>query len=124
MVLCLVGVVLLLVLAWTGIAGGVQQLSGMHTTAQRIQTALQLALGITSALAVIGTVRVVRWRRAAYIAFVASATLAAGLAPYAWGQAGLGSSVAAGVGALVVAMVIVWLARVGARLPTGLVIKA
>ena len=87
----------------------------MHTTAQRVQTAFQFALGITSALALIVTFRGERWRRAANIAFVASATLAAGLAPYAWAAQALGPSVVAGVGSLLVAWLIVWLARGGVR---------
>lgn len=106
-----VGVALLLVLAFTGISGGIQQLSGMHTTAQRIQTVLQLAMGITSALAAVVSFRAERWRRAAYVAFVLSCPLAAGLAAYAWGDQGLWPSLASAVAALLVAWLIVWLAR-------------
>ena len=106
-----VGVAALLFLAFAGISGGIDQLSGMHTTAQRIQTGLQLAMGVTGALAVIVSFRAERWRRAGYVAFVLSCTLAGGIAPYAWGGQGLWPSVAATVGTLLVSALIVWLAH-------------
>lgn len=106
-----IGVLLLVVLAWTGVSGSIEQYAEMHTTAQQLQTAAQLAFGITSILALIVTFRAARWGRAAYIAFVASVTLAGGLAPYAWGGQAIGPSVAAGVASLVVAWLIVWLVR-------------
>lgn len=110
-----IGVVLLAFLAFTGIKGGIDQLSAMHTTPQRIQTWMQLAMGITSALVVIVGFRAERWRRAVYAAFVISCTLAGGIASYAWGEQGLGPSVGAGVASLLVAALIVWLAH--ARTP-------
>jgi hypothetical protein len=106
-----IGVALLLFLAFTGVKGGIDQVSGMHTAAQRIQTVLQLAMGITSALAVYVSFRAERWRRAAYVAFVLSCTLAGGLAPSAWGGQGLWPSVGAAVASLLVAALIVWLAH-------------
>lgn len=106
-----IGVALLLFVAFTGISGGIHQLSEMHTTPQRIQTWTQLAMGITSALAVIVGFRAERWRRAVYAAFVISCTLAGGIAASAWGEQGLGPSVGAGVASLLVAALIVWLAH-------------
>ena len=114
-----IGVALLLFLAFTGISGGIHQFSGVQTTAQRIQTWLQLAMGITSALALIATFYAEPWARAAYIAFVLSCTLAAGLAAYAWGDQGLWPSLGSGVAALLVAWLIVWLARGRPRSPTA-----
>lgn len=106
-----IGVILLLVLAWTGISGGIQQLSAMHTTPQRIQTWLQLAMGITSALALLASFHAEPWARAVYIAFVLSCTLAGGLATYAWGGQGGWPTVAAAVGSLLVSALIVWLVQ-------------
>ena len=111
MALRVIGVAMLLFLAFTGIKGGIDQLSAMHTTPQRIQTWMQFAMGITSALALIAVFRAVPWRRAAYGAFVLSCTLAGGLATYAWGEQGGWPAVAATVGSLLVSALIVWLAH-------------
>ena len=106
-----IGVALLAYLAFTGFKGGIDQLPETRTTAQRVQTGMQFAMGITSALALIASFRAERWRRAVYAAFVLSCTLAGGLATYAWGEQGGWPMVAATVGSLVVAALIVWLAR-------------
>lgn len=106
-----IGAALLAYLAFTGIKGGIDQLPEMHTTPQRIQTGMQFAMGVTSALALIASLRPVAWRRAVYIAFVLSCTLAGGLATYAWGEQGGWPAVAATVGSLLVSALIVWLAR-------------
>ena len=105
------GVTLLAFLVFTGIKGGIDQLSEMQTTAQRIQTSMQFAMGITSALAIIVSFRAERWRRGVYLAFVLSCTLAGGLATYAWGEQGGWPTMAAAVGSLLVATLIVWLAQ-------------
>ena len=107
----IIGVVLLAFLAFTGIKGGIDQLSAMHTTPQRIQTYMQLAMGVTSALALMASFRAERWRRAAYVAFVLSCTLAGGLATYAWGEQGGWPTLTATVGSLLVSTLIVWLAQ-------------
>jgi hypothetical protein len=106
-----VGVVLLLLLAYTGIAGAISQYSESHTTGQWVQTTLQLVFGVFSVLAVIVAFRPSRWRRAVNVVFVASTTLAGGLAPIVWGEAGLLPGLAAGVASALVCLLIVWLVQ-------------
>jgi hypothetical protein len=103
------GALLLLGLAYTGIAGGIQQYSESHTTGQWVQTNLQLVFGIFSILAVIAAFRASRWRRAVNVGFVASTTLAGGLAPIVWGEQGVLPGLAAGIAAALVCWLIVWL---------------
>ena len=111
-----VGVVLLLLLAYTGIAGAISQYSESHTTGQWVQTTLQLVFGVFSVLAVIVAFRPSRWRRAVNVVFIASTTLAGGLAPIVWGEQGL----AAGVASALVCLLIVWLVQPhGQAMPTS-----
>lgn len=117
-----IGAILLLVLAYTGIAGGIQQYSASHTTGQWIQTNLQLVFGVFSILALITVFRPSRWRRAVNVGFVVSTTLAGGLAPIVWGKQGLFPGIAAGVATALVCWLIVWLVRAGsptAARPSG-----
>ena len=109
------GVVLTLFLAYTGLAGSVQQYPGIHSTGQWFQTAFQLVFGVFGVLSLIVTFRVKHWRRWVFPGFVLSTALAAALAPVAWGQQGLLTGLAAGVASLLIVAVIVWLLRGGAR---------
>ena len=104
-----VGVVLLLALAYTGIAGAISQYSESHTTGQWVQTTLQLVFGVFSLCAIIVAFRASRWRRGVNVVFVASTTLAAGLAPIVWGDQGLGPGYGAAAAAVLVCWLIVWL---------------
>ena len=115
MVLRGIGVLLTLLLAYTGLTGGVQQYPGIHSTGQWFQTSFQLAFGVFSVLSLIVTFRVKHWRRWVFPGFVLSTTLAAGLAPVAWGHQGLWTGLLAGVASLLIAAVIVWLLRGGER---------
>ena len=102
-----------LLLAYTGIAGAISQYSESHTTGQWVQTTLQLVFGVLSLCAIIVAFRASRGRRAVNVVLVASTTLAGGLAPIVWGQAGLLPGLAAGVASALVCLLIVWLVRVG-----------
>jgi peptidoglycan/LPS O-acetylase OafA/YrhL len=110
-----VGVLFTLFLAYTGLTGSVEQYPGIHSTGQWFQTAFELAFGVFGALSLIVTFRVKHWRRWVFPGFVLSIALAAGLAPVAWGQQGLLTGLVAGVASLLIAAVIVWLLRGGAR---------
>ena len=110
-----IGVLITLFLAYTGLTGGVQQYPEIHSTGQWFQTAFQLAFGVFSVLSLIVTFRVKHWRRWVFPGFALSVALAAGMAPVVWGQQGLLTGVAAGVASLLIAAVIVWLLRGGAR---------
>ena len=109
------GVLFTAFLAYTGLAGAVEQYPGVHSTAQGFQTALQLAFGRFSVLSLIVTFRVKHWRRWVFPGFALSTALAAGLAPVAWGHQGVWTGLLAGVASLLIAAVIVWLQRGGAR---------
>ena len=115
MVLRGIGVLITLFLAYTGLAGSVQQYPGIHSTGQWFQTALQFLFGSFSLLALIVTFRLMHWRRWVFPGFMLSTTFAAGLAPIAWGEQGVWTGLAAGVATLFITAVIVWLLRGGAR---------
>lgn len=109
-----IGALLLLFLAFAGISGGIQQLDGMHTTGQQIQTVLQLVSGVFSMLALMVAFRASRFRRIVFAGFIISLTLTAGLAVTEWGDEGLLPALAAYVCTPVIAWIIVWLVRAGA----------
>jgi len=110
-VLRALGALLLLGLAYTGIAGAISQYSESHSTGQWVQTTLQLVFGVVSLCAIIVAFRASRWRRTVNGVFVASTTVAGGLAPIVWGDAGLLPGVAAGVASALVCLLIVWLVQ-------------
>ena len=114
-VLLVVAVLLLLGLAWTGIHGGIDQLSGIHTTAQTIQTALQLVYGVFSVLSIVTVFWAPRWNPAILVCWTIALAFAGGLGATAWGGTsaliGVGSGVAAGL----VGAGIAWLLRFGAH---------
>ena len=59
------GVLFTAFLAYTGLVGGVQQLSGVQSMGQWLQTAFQLLLGVFSILSLIVTFRFLQWHGAA-----------------------------------------------------------
>lgn len=65
-VLLVIGVLLVLPLAWTGVNGAIEQYPGIHSVGQQWQTAAQLALGVCSVLTIVVTFWVRRWRRAVF----------------------------------------------------------
>ena len=114
-----IAVALLLFLGYTGIAGGIEQLDQTNHTAytvgQIIQTVLQLLFGVLS-FAVIGTWFWARGSsRPVVIAWIATLTLAGGLASVVWGQTNIWIGVLSGAASALVAWAIAALLRVGAR---------
>ena len=111
--LALFAALALLALAWTGIVGGVQQLSRPATWPQQIQSVMQVLYGVS---AIFMLITAFTWRQLAVTAevgFVVGLIVAAGLAAVVWGDQSVGMGAIAGVVALAVAGLIVWMFRVG-----------
>lgn len=108
-----VAILLLLTLAWSGIQGGVEQLSQSPTPGQTVQTVAQLAFGLLSLLVGASAFRANRFNRIVRSAWVAAVTIAAALAPVVWGEAPWWTGFFAGVSAYAVALLILWFIRVG-----------
>jgi len=104
----------LLLLAWTGVSGGLEQSSGVHTTGQLAQTIAQFAFGAFSLLSIV-VVFSRQWQRVAFGGFVLSLAVAGGLAPVAWAHESVGTGLLAGAASLLVGWGIIWLLRTGAR---------
>lgn len=110
-----IGVIVLLWLAWTGLSGGVTQLSQAQTPGQVIQTGTQFAYGLFALLSVVTTFWAIRWNLLMLAGWTGSAALAGGLAAVVWGGASLLTGFVAGGAALLIAVGIAWLLRAGAR---------
>lgn len=110
-----IAVLLFLGLAWTGIAGGINQLPQSQTTGQTAQTIAQLAYGFFALLSVVTTFWGRRWTFLVLGCWAISLMLAAGLASVVWGGTSLGIGLLSGGAALLIALGIAWLLRVGAR---------
>ncbi len=114
-----IAVALLFFLAYTGLAGGIDQFDQRshthYTLGQIVQTVFQLIFGALS-LAVIGTWF---WKRSSsgpvIIAWIVSLTFAGGLASVVWGGTSVWIGIISGVGSALVAWGIAALLRVGAR---------
>ena len=114
-----VAVLLLLGLAYTGIAGGIDQFDqsthSEYTTGQIVQTVLQLAYGVLGLAVIAVWFWARRWSTPVFAAFILSLTLAGGLASVVWGRTSITIGVVSAVASLAVAWVIVWLLRFSAR---------
>jgi hypothetical protein len=113
-VLFAIAIALLLVLAWTGINGGIHQLSTTATTGQTIQTALQLLYGALSVLSIVTVYWARRWNRPLLACWTISLALAGGLGATEWGGASLRIGIVSGAAAGLVGAGIAWLLRIGA----------
>lgn len=109
-----IALVLLLVLAWTGVRGGLEQFPG-HTTGQRAQTIAQLAFGVFSLLSIVVLSSAPQWHGVAFGGFVLSLAMAGGLAPVVWAHESVGTGLVSGAASLLVGWGIIWLLRTGAR---------
>lgn len=112
-ILAVVAVLLLLALAFTGIAGGMQQWGDWSTMWQRIQSASQIVYGVAALVILIASFKWRRWRRFAELTFVIGLVVAASLAPVVWGGETIMSGVLAGVAALAISCAIVWMVHAG-----------
>ena len=113
------GVVLVLALVANGLIGGIDQLSQATTSAQRLQSYMQIvlgALGIVVPVAIVGDWGVARVIAGCWAVVVG---ITGGIAPVAWAGASRLIGAIAGLASLVVAVGIVWLLRIGAAPPAG-----
>ena len=108
-------VALLLGLAWTGIHGGIDQLSGMQSAAQTVQTAFQLVYGLFAVLSIATVYWAQRWNRAILVCWTLALAFAGGLGATAWGGTSALVGVVSGVAAGLVGAGIAWLLRFGAH---------
>jgi hypothetical protein len=102
-------------LAWTGLAGGVNQLPQSDTPGKIAQTLTQFAFGFFALLSLVTSFWGRRWNLLMLAGWTISVALAAGLASVVWGGTSLTIGVITGAGALIVALAIAWLLRVAAR---------
>ena len=110
-VLAALTVILLLALAFQGIAGGVQQLPQSGTIGQYVQSSAQVLYGVCAVLSI---ATAIRWRKFAspvQYGFIAGCVAAGGLAAVSWGGESVVSGVVAAVAALAIATALVWLLR-------------
>ena len=83
-ILAALTVVLLLALAFQGIAGGAQQFPLSITVAQYVQSAAQVLYGVCAVLAIATTVRWQEYARPVQFGFIAGCVLAGSLAAVSW----------------------------------------
>ena len=112
-----VAVALVLLLAWTGINGGINEIPQAATAGQRVQAYAQLAYGALSLAVLAAAFWARRLAQLAIAAWVASLTIAAFLAPIAWGGTGLGPGIAAGAASLAIGLAVGWALRQGTSVP-------
>jgi hypothetical protein len=113
--LLVLALLMLLILAWLGIRGGIREWPQSESIGQRIQTAAQFAYGLFSLLTAASA-----WRRGVFEPVVrgfwlVAITVAGGLAPVVWGAAAWWAGLVAGLAALLIGLLILWLLSAGAR---------
>lgn len=109
------GAMIVLWLSWTGLTGGIHQLSQSRTTGQLLQTLTQFSFALFGLLSIVTTVWARRWNGTMLVCWTLSLTCAAALASVVWGNTTLLIGVVSGVAALLIALGIASLLRVGAR---------
>lgn len=114
-ILLTIAIVMLLALAWTGIRGGIDQLSGLHTTGQAIQTAFQLVYGVFAVLSIVTVFWAQRWNPAILVCWTIALAFAGGLGATAWGDTSALIGVISGLAAGLIGAGIAWLLRFGAH---------
>jgi len=112
-VLLIVAIILLLGLVWTGISGGISQLSSARTAGQAAQTVLQLVYGLFALLSIATTFWGRGWNRPMLVGWTVSLALTAGLASVVWGGTSMLIGFLSGGAAGLIAVGIAWLLRVG-----------
>ena len=109
-----VAVLLLGVVAWVALAGGLRQIPRTHTFGQRFETAVQLACGILSVLTGLTRFCWRGWGPRVRAAWAVSLATAAGVSSLVWGPPSVPVGVAFAAGTLLVALGIVRLLGPGA----------
>jgi hypothetical protein len=111
LVLFVVALLLLAALAYSGIAGGLDQWSQEMTRGQRLQTITQFLYGGLSVVVIVTAFTWKRAARAAQMTWAIALALAGGLASVVWGETSVLIGVVSGAAALLVALGILWLLR-------------
>jgi len=106
-------ILLLLAVAWVSVSGGISQLSRSRTIGQVTETTIQLACGLLSLLSAFTCFYGKRWRRPVRFIWGATLMTAAGMSSLVWGPPMLTVALVFAAAALLIALTIVWLLRVG-----------
>ena len=105
-------ILLLLVLAWVSLSGGINQIPRSESIGQILETIVQLVCGILSLLIALTCFYGKRWRRPVRIIWGATLMTAAGMSSLVWGPPMLTVTLVFATAALLIALTIVWLLRV------------
>jgi len=113
--LLVLAIVVLLVLAWLGLRGGVLEWPQAQSIGQRTQTAAQFAYGLFSLLTVASITRSDTLVSVVRASWLVAITIAGGMAPVVWGGAAWWAGLIAGIAALLIGLLILWLLSAGTR---------
>ncbi len=106
-------VLVLTALAWGALYGGIRQLPRAETVGQRVETWIQIAGGVLSAVTVLTCFRHHEWTRWLRAVWATSLVLAAGLSGLVWGPPMPLIALLLATGALFVVLVLAWAMRAG-----------
>ena len=112
-IILICSILLLVLIAWVSITGGVKQLPHSLTNGQKVETILQLACGLLCLVTVITCFTWSRIRRTIRIAWIISLTLSAGMSSVVWGPPMIFVGVLFAAAALFVSVIIIKLLQVG-----------
>jgi RsiW-degrading membrane proteinase PrsW (M82 family) len=108
-----IAVILLLVLTWEGISGGVSQWSDPATIWERVQVAAQAVYGFFALFMLVTAIRWQQFKPLAEGGFIVGCAIAAGFAAVVWGAQSVRAGIATGAGTAMIAIVIAWMLRIG-----------
>ena len=106
-------ILLLLVLAWVLISGGLNQIPRSQTIGQVIETIVQIACGLLSLLIALNCFYWKKLRRSVRLVWLVSLIMTAGISSVVWGPPMLIVGVIFAALAFLVARAIIWLLQVG-----------
>jgi len=104
---------LVLVIAWGALAGGVSNVPRSITLGQRLETAVQLVAGALSLVVLLTCFRLKRWARAVRNAWAVSLAAAAGISALVWGPPMAGIALLFAAAVLLVTLGLAWALRAG-----------
>jgi peptidoglycan/LPS O-acetylase OafA/YrhL len=104
---------LLIVVAWLTLSGGLRQIPRSHTFGRRAETIVQLACGMLSVLSVLTCFWWRRWSRQVLTAWAAALAASAGLSSLVWGPPDPIVGLVFAAGALLLALGIIRLLKAG-----------
>jgi hypothetical protein len=104
---------LVLVIAWGALAGGVSNVPRSITLGQRLETAVQLVAGALSPVVLLTCFRLKRWARAVRNAWAVSLAAAAGISALVWGPPMAGIALLFAAAVLLVTLGLAWALRAG-----------